>query len=509
MPELVIVGAGFAGLGLGIRLKRAGFDDFVILERAGDVGGTWRDNVYPGVACDIPSHLYSYSFRPKPDWSRVFAPGAEIQDYLREAAREEGLLRHIRFDDELVKAAWVESEGNWTVHSTGGSITARVLVMAVGRLSEPQVPGIPGLDAFPGRAFHSARWQDESLEALRVGVVGTGASAVQLVPELAGRAGRLVVFQRHPAWVLPRQDHAFTPAEQAAFARGSSGASRHRGLDTGPRRGLDSPGYRQALFDEAEALFPARIAGSPQIAALRERAEAHLASSVADPALRAALTPDYEIGCKRAVFSDDYFPALQRPGVVLEPSALAAVDGSTAVAESGARYDLDALVLATGFETTRPPFATRVTGRHGTLAGHWAHGMTSHASTVVTGFPNLFVLDGPNAGLGHNSSIEVIEAQLDYVLGALDWLGGHPDSVLDVTPEAEAAYTALLDEAAERTVWVQGECASWYTDHGRLTLLWPGTAAEFRERNAGFDASVFAQQRLRVAAGGDVVEVLD
>ncbi|HEY0248209.1 MAG TPA: NAD(P)/FAD-dependent oxidoreductase [Gryllotalpicola sp.] len=464
---VAIIGAGIAGIGMGAQLTRSGRDDFLVFERADGLGGTWRDNTYPGVACDIPSELYSYSFRPKPDWSRMFAPGAEILEYLRDTAQAEGLDPHLRLNEPLESASWDDENGCWRLTTSRGEHSARSLVMAAGRLSEPRTPRIPGLDGFTGRAFHSARWQPGSLAGLRVGIVGTGASAVQLLPEIARDAASVTVFQRHAAWVLPRGDRAFVPGE------------------TRPSRA--------ELYEEAERLFDARIPGSPQLEALHERAMGHLEASVADRALRAALTPDYEVGCKRAVFSDEYFPALQRPDVTLEASALASVDGGTAVAASGARYELDVLVLATGFETTHPPFARLVAGRDGELlAEHWRDGMVSHASTMVHGFPNLFVLDGPNAALGHHSAIEVIEAQLDYVLGALDFLDatGEP---LDVTAEAEAAYTAEIDRLAARTVWTQGGCLSWYLDEGshRLTLLWPERVAEFRARNGTFDPAPF------------------
>lgn len=466
--DVAVVGAGLAGVGLGARLRRAGRTDFAILERADDVGGTWRDNVYPGVACDIPSALYSYSFLPQPAWSRVFAPGAEIHDYVRDVARSEGLAPHLRLGTGLTGAHWDEDAAVWRLTTSRGPLTARVLVTAVGRLSEPRVPEIPGLGTFPGRVFHSARWDRDLPHGLRVGVVGTGASAVQLVPGLAGDAASVVVMQRTPPWVLPRGDRAYAPGEALPD--------------------------RATLAAEADRLFEARLAGSAAEAALRERAQAHLHAQVPDAALRALLTPDYAVGCKRALFSDDWYPALQLPHVTLEPSAPSAVDGSSVVAASGARYEVDALVLATGFETTRPPFARLVAGRGGqTLAEHWSDGMTSHAGTVVHGFPNLFLLDGPNAGLGHHSALEVIEAQLGYVLGALDHLDASGGPV-EVSAQAEADYTHELDERAAGTVWLRGGCRSWYVDErsGRLTLLWPGRAADYRTRFAHFDPTRLA-----------------
>jgi len=485
----VIVGAGLAGVGMGVRLARSGREDFLILERAGRVGGTWRDNVYPGVACDIPSHLYSYSFRPNPRWSRLFAPGGEILDYIEAVVREEGLSPHLRLGEELTAARWDEDASVWLLTTSRGSYRCRVLVLAAGRLAEPRLPQVPGLARFTGTAFHSARWRPGAIAGKRVGVVGTGASAVQLLPHVVREASETTVFQRTPAWVLPRADRPYTAAEQAGFARDGGAMAR----------------LRAELFAQAETLFEARIAGSAEASALRERALAHLHAQVPDAALAARLVPRDDIGCRRAVFSDDYYPALTRAGTVLEPSGLAAVEGGTAVAESGARYELDVLVLATGFVTTRPPYARLIAGRGGlSLAEHWRDGMTSHASTVVHGFPDLFILDGPNAALGHNSAIETIEAQHDYVLGALDHLDAHPGAVLEVSARAEAEYTAEIDRLAARTVWTRGGCRSWYLDEesGRLTLLWPERAAEFRRRNGRFDPAAFAGAQPASTASG-------
>ncbi|GAB3804912.1 NAD(P)/FAD-dependent oxidoreductase [Humibacter antri] len=479
--DVAIVGAGFAGLGMGIRLKRRAADQhakesFVILERADDVGGTWRDNVYPGVACDIPSHLYSYSFRTKPDWSHVYPSGAELQEYLRECAREEGLLPHLRFGEPVTDARWLADEERWLVTTPATRYRARVLVSAVGRLSEPRIPAIEGLQSFDGPVMHTASWDDHlPLADARVGLVGTGASAVQLLPELARRARHVTVFQRSAPYVVPRGDRPYTTVELDELA------------DADARAGL-----RERIFWDAERAFPQRLGVPEAIGELRERARTHREAQVADPELRAALTPDYEIGCKRVLLSDDFYPALQRPNVTFEASALKRMDGSTAIAESGDSHEADVLVFATGFHATRPPFADLVTGRSGIrLADSWANGMRAYASTVVHGFPNLFVLDGPNASLGHNSAVYMIEAQLDYVLGALDHLkeSGIP---LEIPREAEDAYVAGIDAAARDTVWLSG-CTSWYVDErsGRLALLWPGYAHTFRERNGTFDPAVF------------------
>ncbi|MBE9373839.1 NAD(P)/FAD-dependent oxidoreductase [Saccharopolyspora sp. HNM0983] len=480
--EVAIVGAGFAGLGTGIQLARRGCRSFVILERADDVGGTWRDNRYPGVCCDVPAHLYCFSFLPNPHWSQFFAPGEEIQEYLRSCARSDGLYEHIRFGAEMHGATWHESTQLWRIDTGAGVWWARTLVMAAGRLSEPSYPDVPGIDDFDGPVLHTAGWQPGlDLSGRRVGVVGTGASAAQLVPGLAGSTAGLVVFQRSAPYVVPRGNRAYSVGEREHFARN-------------PAALRDA---REQLFAEADAAIGQRHRVRPDIDALRARALQHLADSVPDPQLRARLTPDYEIGCKRVLLSDDYYPALNRQDVVLEPGALDRVEGSAAVSAHGRRHELDALVLATGFLSTRPPFADRIAGRGGrSLAEHWSGGMTAYASTTVHGFPNMFVLDGPNASLGHNSAIEMIETQIDYVLGALQHLRRHGARTLEVSLEAERAYTRDIDRRSRSTVWLTGGCRSWYVDErsGRLTLLWPDSARAFRERNGTFDPAPYVVQ---------------
>ena len=475
--DVAIVGAGFAGIGMATRLRRRGRESFVVLERADAVGGTWRDNVYPGIACDIPAHLYSFSFRPPADWATRFPRGSEIRDYLQRTVDEEGLTPFIRLGCELVDARWDARAARWSLATNRGPVRARMLVLAVGRLSEPHIPEIDGLDGFSGTVVHTAQWHPGVVSGgERIGVVGTGASAVQIIPHLAELAEELVVFARTPAYVVPREDREFSADERAWL------------LDAVNARAL-----REQLLLDADRAFAQRLRLVPDIDEIRDLALGHLAAQVSNPLLRQALTPDYEIGCKRILLSDDYFPALERPDVVYEPSALTSVIENKACAASGATHDLDVLVLATGFEATRPPVAVRVRGRDGqVLDDHWSAGMVSYASTTVAGFPNMFVLDGPNAALGHNSAIYMIETQLDYVLGALDHVAVQSISSIEVTAEAEAAYTAEIDERSAPTVWLTG-CNSWYVDarSNRLTLLWPGTAVSFRERNGTFDPAPY------------------
>ena len=506
--EVAIVGAGFAGIGMAMALRRAGIEDFVLLERAASVGGTWRDNTYPGVACDVPSHLYGFAAHPNPSWSGTYAHGHEIRAYLERVIDAEGLRPHLRLGAGMQWADWDAEHEAWRIGTvlTGASpqtpgresailtgappqtpgregapegiIVADALVLACGRLTEPSIPEIRGLETFPGPLFHSARWDHTAdLAGLRVGVVGTGASAIQLVPQLARTAAHVTVFQRSPAWIVPRGGAAYTDADRARFAANPGE------LDL----------LRAELYLEGEARFASRSGDAAASARAQAEALAHLEAQVADPALRAALTPDYAFGCKRVLLSDDFYPAVASDAVTLVPEALEAANGSTLVAANGSRHEVDALVLATGFASTRQPYADLVVGEHGqTLAGHWSSGMTSFGSTVVAGFPNLFVLNGPNASLGHSSSVLMIEEQAAYAARALtgrERAGG----VLRVDPLAEQAYTDEIAAAAASTPWMTGGCRNWYVDErsGRLTLLWPGTVDAFRARLARADGSEF------------------
>ncbi|MGX5682323.1 flavin-containing monooxygenase [Schumannella luteola] len=484
--RVAIIGAGFAGIGAAIALRDSGERDFVILERAESVGGTWRDNRYPGVACDVPSHLYSYSFLPNPDWSSVFASGGEIHEYLESAVHTEGLEEHLRLNTAMTGLDWDDEWAVWRVETSQGGYTADAVILAAGRLTEPRIPEVPGIESFRGELFHSARWRDDvELAGRRVAVVGTGASAIQLVPRLAEAGAHVTVFQRSAPWIVPRPDREYSDAERASFAADPEAMA----------------ALRSAQFWEGEAMFAARAGDPDAVADARAEALEHLHSQVVDPALRAALTPDYEIGCKRRLISSDYYPALASGAVALEASALASVDRGVLVAASGARVEADVVVFATGFESSEQPYAALIRGVGGTtLAEHWKRGMTAFASTSIHGFPNLFVVNGPNAGLGHNSAVYMIETQLQYILGALSHLDAF-GGVLDVSARAERAYTRMIDRMAAPTVWLTGGCDSWYLDprSGRLTLLWPGSAHEFRERNGTFDPTPYRTKETHVA----------
>jgi cation diffusion facilitator CzcD-associated flavoprotein CzcO len=481
--EVVIVGAGFAGIGLGIQLKQQGLESFVILERAGDVGGSWRDNVYPGVACDVPSPLYSYSFMPNPDWSRMYSPGGEIWDYIRDSAEAADLGPHLRFGHEMLEARWDEDRRMWDVSTPQGVFTGRHFVAATGHLTDPKMPEIEGLETFEGQLAHSARWDASlPLEGKRIGVVGTGASAIQLIPELAGLASELVVFQRSAPYVMPRQDHAFTDAEKRRFRR--------------DRRSMDA--LREQIFWDNDSDFAARSLVPPYVEAARTKALEHLRSQVPEAGLRSKLTPNYEIGCKRILLSDNYYPALRRPNVTVETSAVHRVEGSTVHSAAGHAYDVDLLVFATGFDTWDLPSSHRVFGAEGiSLGEQWSTGMQAFNSISVHNFPNMFMLNGPATSLGHNSIIYMIEAQIDYVMGALDWLRCTGNAVVEVSRDAEQRYADRLHEQALSTTWLAGGCNSWYIDsrNGRLTLTWPNFAHAYRDECAVFDPSPYAVRR--------------
>ncbi|MBA83244.1 flavin-containing monooxygenase [Thalassobius sp. S69A] len=472
--SIIIVGAGFGGLGMAMKLKEHGMDDFVILERAEDVGGAWRDNTYPGVACDVPSHLYSFSYMPKPDWSRVFSPGGEIWDYLRDCASKSGLVPHIHFGANLEKASWDEQTNLWTVETPLGTWRARFLITATGVLADAVLPDIPGMDGFTGAAFHSSKWDHSvCLEGKRVGIVGSGASAIQIVPELTKLAKELVVFQRSAPYIIPRPDRAYTDAEKRTFARLPE----------------TMENLREDIFWFGESMFAQRRNVPTAVAEARTMALSHLADQVPNETLRAGLTPDYEIGCKRVLIANTYYPSFNEDHVTLETSALASVDVGTAKAVSGNAYDLDVLVFATGFEAPEPPVAHLVHGKGGKrLVDQWDRGMQAYDSTAIPGFPNMFMVLGPNTGLGHHTMVFMIEAQVDYILGALDFMQQKGLDVLEAKPEAEAEYLEGIDARAQGTVWVEGGCKFWYRDprSDRLTVLWPDFAYAFRDENGTF-----------------------
>ena len=486
--RVVIIGAGFSGIGLAIRLLQRGTRDFVVLERGDDVGGTWRDNVYPGAACDVPSNLYSYSFAPNPSWSRSFSPQREIQEYLRDCAARIGVLPHVRLRHEVTGAAWDDERKCWWVETTGGRFGATVLVSARGPLSEPRLPDVPGLDEFEGAIFHSARWdQDHDLRGERVAVIGTGASAIQFVPEVQPVVGHLTVFQRSAPWVMPRRDRELTRAE-------------HRVFRAFPPAQL---AVRAAIY-WAREVFVLGFVGEPA----RRRARAGvatraakrlLARQVKDERLRAKLTPSYELGCKRILLSNDYYRALGQDNVEVVTEPIARVSARGVATADGREHEVDTILLGTGFDVTAHAAATSTIGRDGvTLAERWQPRISAYKGMTVNGFPNLFLMVGPNSGLGHSSIVFIIESQLNYILGALDTMASEGLGVIEVTGDAQARWTAEIDTRSAETVWTGGGCASYYVDPaGRNIALWPGTSWGYRKRTRRFDVDAYRVEPLR------------
>ncbi|QDY77209.1 flavin-containing monooxygenase [Streptomyces qinzhouensis] len=466
--RVAIVGSGFGGLGAAVRLRQEGITDFVVLERADAVGGTWRDNSYPGAACDVPSHLYSYSFAPNPDWKRAFSPQADIRAYTERVTEVFGLRPHLRLRHEVRRLTWDDDALLWRIETTGADFTADVVVSATGPLSDPSLPDVPGLDGFPGEVFHSSRWNHGTdLRGKRVAVIGTGASAVQIVPRIQPGAASLTVFQRTPPWVLPKLDRPITAAERLL----------HRHVP------LTATARRTALWAVRELQVRSFTSGPGGLRPAEALARAHLARHIKDPGLRAALTPSYRMGCKRILLSNDYYPALTRPNTTVVASGLAEVRGSTLVADDGTTTEADVIVFGTGFRVTSMPVAERVFGADGaSLAEAWDQGMRSLRGTAVDGFPNLLTIIGPNTGLGNSSMILMIESQLNYLadfLRQLRILGGR--TALAARPEAVAAWGDFIERRLERSIWTTGNCRSWYLDRfGRNTTLWPGTTGEFR-----------------------------
>ncbi|MFI0895950.1 flavin-containing monooxygenase [Streptomyces sp. NPDC020983] len=465
--RVAVIGSGFGGLGAAVRLRREGITDFVILERADAVGGTWRDNSYPGCACDVPSHLYSFSFAPNPDWPRAFSGQQHIRDYLERVTDTFGLRPHLRFGAEVQRARWDGARRRWELTTAAGELTADVVVSATGPLSDPKIPDIPGIEAFPGKVFHSARWDHGcDLKGKRVAMVGTGASAIQIVPSIQPEVGRLTVIQRTPPWVLPRVDRPVSAAERWMHGKVPSTARARRGL----------------LWLIREFQVGAFVRHPRLMKAAERIARAHLRRSVKDPALRARLTPDYTIGCKRILLSNSYYPALAQPNTEVVTAALTEVRGSSVVTADGTEREVDAIVFGTGFHVTDMPIGDRVVGADGrTLSEHWKGGMAALRGCTVDGFPNLLFIIGPNTGLGNSSMILMIESSLNYVIDYLRTLSRTGAAALDARPAAVAAWNAEVQRRAERTVWNTGGCKSWYLDaNGRNTTAWPGTTAEFR-----------------------------
>ncbi len=473
--KTVVVGAGFSGLGAAIRLRRAGHRDFAVLERSPDVGGTWWDNTYPGCRCDVPSNLYSYSFLPNPEWPETFSPREEIQAYLRRCAEQEGVLEHIRFGVSLERAAWDEDEAAWRLSTSAGELLAERLITGTGGLVEPKLPQIDGLERFSGPIVHTARWDHAlPLEGRRIGVVGTGSSAIQVIPELAKVAGHLDVFQRTPAWVLPHLNRRTSPLERALFRRIPLLQRLDRGFITA---------YME-LTNLVMTRRPGAMRGAEKLAAW------HLRRQLPDnPELHAALTPDYRLGCKRITLSNHYLRSFAKEHVELVTDGITHATERGLVTRDGTEHALDVLVLGTGFQVTEMPAAARVVGRDGrTLQEVWQGAPEAYLGTTIAGFPNLFTLLGPNTGLGAGSIVTMIEAQLDYTMACLGALDDGGLQTIEPREEVQSTFNAEVQRRSDGTVWLSGGCQSWYlAEDGRNVTLWPDLMAAFERRTRAFD----------------------
>jgi len=489
-PHVAIIGSGFAGIAAAAALRRAGHAEFTIYERAAEVGGVWRDNTYPGAACDVPSHLYSFSFAPEPGWSRRFAQQPEILDYLRNCVRRFGLERHLRLNTAITAAEFDERTCRWRLRTgTGETVEADVLVPAVGQLSEPLVPELPGAAEFTGTAFHSARWDhDCDLRGKHVAVIGTGASAVQFVPEVAARAASLVVFQRSAPHVVPRPDRAYRPWHRFLFRR-VPGAQRLGRLGNW-------------LFFEiaARGLTTAKSIGGAFGAVSRLHRARQLPAE-----LRREVAPDHPVGCKRVLFSSDYYPALARPGVRVERERIERITPTGVRTADGVEHRADVLIYGTGFDAAHFLSSMSVRGRgNRLLSREWAGGARAYLGMAVPGFPNMFLMYGPNTNLGSGSIIHMLESQAHYIAQVVRGLRG-TGGALEVREQAAERFDAEIQRRLSDSVWVS--CRSWYRDaDGRISTNWPGSMAEYRRRTRAPAPADFRALAPRTAAENEVAD---
>lgn len=477
--DALIIGAGFAGIGMAIKLKQQGRMSFEVVDKQDEVGGTWQVNTYPGCACDVQSHLYSYSFEPNPNWSRMFSPQPEILNYLRHCADKYGLRPHLRLGTEMLQARFDETDGRWHASlSDGREISARFLIAGIGGLSVPSVPEFPGADSFRGPRFHSQQWDhDAEIDGKTVAVIGTGASAIQFVPELQKRAARVKLFQRTPAWVMPKPDRRIGPRERRLFARFP----------------WLQRAYRRMIYWHLESrvfafvIWPWLMKLAEQVARFQIRRHIH------DPDLRHRLTPSWTMGCKRVLISNDYYPALAQDNVEVITRGITAINDAGLQTADGGHHGADVIVYGTGFKATEPLERGRLIGRGGVdIVDAWADGVQAYKGTAVHGFPNLFMLNGPNTGLGHSSVVFTIETQLAYVLDAMRRMEKAGWRQVEVRAEAQQRYNKWLMRQINGTIWQRGGCRSWYQDEsGRNVALWPGFTFGFRWRLRRFDTQAY------------------
>ncbi|MFF2084006.1 flavin-containing monooxygenase [Nocardia sp. NPDC058176] len=471
--QVAIIGTGFGGIATAVRLRQAGITDFALLERAGAVGGVWRDNDYPGAAVDVQSDLYSFSFAPNPHWRNTYATRAELFAYLEDVTDRQGLRGNLVLDCTVQRLEWDSVEQLWWLETSQGPRTATHVVLATGALADPVVPAIPGADLFEGNSFHSARWNhDLDLTGKRVAVVGTGPSAVQFVPAIQPDVAQLTVFQRTPAWVVPRHDHEVGETRRALYRRFPI-TQRMARLRVYLRREWKVVAFRH-----------------PALMRLPERgARRFLEAQVGDPQLRAKLSPDFRLGCKRVLISDDYLRALAQPNVTLETAGISEITASGLTDTTGTHHEVDVIIFGTGFQTARLPLTDSVHGPDGrTMSEVWGTSPAAYLGTAVAGFPNIFLIHGPNIGLGHTSVIHMFESQATYIAGAIGHVDEHGLAAVEPTRAAQRAFADDVEQLGTGTVWTSGGCTSWYLgENGRNTNIWPGSTLDFRRRTVRFD----------------------
>lgn len=467
-PSIAIIGAGLGGLCAGIKLKEAGCDDVVILEKAGKVGGTWRDNTYPGCCCDVPVSLYQFSFAPSLGWSHIYPRAAEVQQYTEALADNFGLRSLLRLNEETKSAVWDDTRSIWKLTtSTGKTYEANAIVAALGQLNRPQFPSIEGRESFAGSSFHSARWDHSvKLAGKRVAIVGSAASAVQIIPEIAKDAAQLTVFQRTPNWVVPRLDRAITEEEKALSM-------------TVPHVAMMA---RDMVYQNSDHFFWQAFSWTKEGRDAYTRvALNHLAEQVPDAGLRKKLSPDYPIGCKRILFADDYYPALMRPNVSLVTQGIERITPKGIETKEGKAHDFDVIVYATGFETTGWHWSVDVVGKGGRrLNDEWAESPQAYLGISVAKFPNMFVLYGPNTNLGHNSITFMLERQVEYTVKALLEMKARNLTAMEVSQQAQERFNRELQEALSKTTWADPHCRSWYkTAQGHITQNWSSHTRDY------------------------------
>jgi cation diffusion facilitator CzcD-associated flavoprotein CzcO len=488
--DVLIIGTGFAGMAMAIKLQQAGFNDLLMLEKGNDVGGTWRDNTYPGCACDIPSHLYSLSFEPKTDWSRMYPQQPEIYAYLQAVADKHKLRAKIKFNTAMQAAAWDEARAVWHVQTSAGPMEARVLISGMGGLHIPSLPNLNGLERFEGKMFHSAQWDHSyDLTGKQIAVIGTGASAIQFVPQIAPKVAHLDLYQRTPPWIVPKPDKPFSEAAKNRF-----------------KIGIYRKAFRKFLFYVHELRVMAFLGNKRALKLASHMALSHINRKVADPVLRSKITPNYKVGCKRVMISNDYYPALTRPNVDVITDGVAEIKAHSIVDTKGVERPVDTIIFGTGFEVTTAYKHWKLTGIGGqSLGALWDKtGMRAFKGVTIAGFPNFFLLLGPHTALGHNSVVIMIEAQVNYIVDALKKLRAKGKPAINVAAPVQDKFIAGLKVKLQGTVWQDGGCNSWYQDeHGFVSTIWPGSAASYQKTMKSADLrdyEVLATQAERITA---------